>query len=119
MNWNSIYVYKNNGKYKIKTTNIGNKFGENLDKPDFKLYKGDIVLLKGTNHLFYIACAKDSANSLELKPLMSNRDAYTKYYNNNLILKDKQQYFVGINKVIENKEKVEVDELGNIYKNKE
>ena len=119
MNWNSIYVYKNNGKYKIKTTNVGNKFGENLDKPDFKLYKGDIVLLKGTNHLFYIAGANDSGNNLELKPLMSNREAYTKYYNNNLILKDKQQYFVGINKLIDNFEKVEVDELGNIYKNKE
>ena len=119
MNWNSIYVYKNNGKYKIKTTNIGNKFGENLDKPDFKLYKGDIVLLKGTNHLFYIAGANDSGNNLELKPLMSNREAYTKYYNNNLILKDKQQYFVPINKLIDNFEKVEVDELGNIYKNKE
>lgn len=119
MNWNSIYVYKNNGKYKIKTTNIGNKFGENLDKPDFKLYKGNIVLLKGTNHLFYIVGANDSGNNLELKPLMSNKEAYTKYYNNNLILKDKQQYWVGINKFIDNFEKVEVDELGNIYKNKE
>ena len=118
MNWNSIYVYKNNGKYKIKTTNVGNKFGENLDKPDFKLYKGDIVLLKGTNHLFYIAGAIDSGNRLELKPLMSNREAYTKYYNNNLILKGKQRYVV-INKLIDNFEKVEVDELGNIYKNKE
>ena len=119
MKWNSIYVYKNNGKYKIKTTNIGNKFGENLDKPDFKLYKGNIFLLKGTNHLFYIVGADDIKNKLELKPLISNKEAYTKYYNNNLILKDKQQYFVGINKLIDNFEKVEVDELGNIYKNKE
>ena len=117
MNWNSIYVYKNNGKYKIKTTNIGNKFGENLDKPDFKLYKGDIVLLKGTNHLFYIVSANDSGNNLELKPLMSNNKAYTKYYNNNLILKDRN--YVGINELIKNYEKVEVDELGNIYKSKE
>lgn len=119
MKWNSIYVYKNNGKYKIKTTNIGNKFGENLDKPDFKLYKGNIFLLKGINHLFYIVGADDIKNKLELKPLMSNKEAYTKYYNNNLILKDKQQYFVPINKLIDNFEKVEVDELGNIYKNKE
>lgn len=119
MKWNSIYVYKNNGKYKIKTTNIGNKFGENLDKPDFKLYKGNIFLLKGTNHLFYIVGADDIKNKLELKPLMSNKEAYTKYYNNNLILKDKQQYFKEINKLIDNFEKVEVDELGNIYKNKE
>ena len=118
MNWNSIYVYKNNGKYKIKTTNVGNKFGENLDKPDFKLYKGDIVLLKGTNHLFYIVGVDEGNNKLELKPLMSNKEAYTKYYNNNLILTDKQ-YRVPINKLINNYEKVEVDELGNIYKNKE
>ena len=49
---------------------------------------------------------------------MSNKKAYTKYYNNNLILTDKQ-YRVPINKLINNYEKVEVDELGNIYKNKE
>ena len=118
MKWNSIYVYKNNGKYKIKTTNIGNKFGENLDKPDFKLYKGSILLLKGTNHLFYIVGVHEISNKLELKPLISNKEAYTKYYNNNLILTDKQ-YYVPINKLMDNFEKVEVDELGNIYKNKE
>ena len=48
---------------------------------------------------------------------MSNREAYTKYYNNNLILKDR--HYVGINELIKNYEKVEVDELGNIYKSKE